>query len=1025
MINVPFKIFPTNGYINSQIQIVCFDKNCEQLTIEKDGIIEKTINIEENKFITLTELKVPGIYRAKCSLNGKIFSQNFEIKNSIRFGNSELKSSFAFEGIPYSFFLMKDRLFIYDEANNNNEELFLENHISPTDIKKIDNNYLLFITNIKNINDEIVLYAIYSIKELKIVWELRESHKAISLFMEEKLLWVYNFLEKKIICYSLIEIINHKPTEIVSFQIEKEFKKKEIINHLFLNEEEILVFINLKNASIIKIKKEENIAIDNYGNYYKIESNRLICKNILIDDFNGIITQKPDILNLSKENVLFIGNKFIVDEERDFDSRIQTLIDKYYPKDEKGIKSFTPETNELFEASFICQSLMLSTSGVFVITKMETRKINSIMFMKYAGKWCFLPSSPTNINFILSFIDINANNELKTGLSDCTIIYRNEHYIILKTNTNVLILNRDRIIKEFDLPSEVQILPDLNHNNYLLLKSPENYFSLYSFADFSNPILKEVEILNAKFIIKHGVIWYSKEVMEIIKDKKFLAAFNLNQNTFLKINKNFSKYSIFEHLTDYTITEGYILTKTKILINAQTGAVKDVIIGDVFSFSENLDKIILRRGELIYLCFFERSDNKYELVQIKIANDIYKEAYLSPNGKFLILNKTANEYSYLDIETGKEINYFAGKFLAFSKEGNLILEDNNIRAAKIIDPLTNQDITPTNYCYYRFISPDGQLYSQVSTKKRYIDKIRSKEIDLATVIEYKIQFDFRNTDENMRLQVLKNRKLFFDLHSARFRELEVNQYDNICSDTIIKTEQFIEIGIVGTNIILELNTQHDLVFFNYGAFSYDNKYFGYAGKPNSNGLIHIFKLNFDSLSKTLELEDEYISTHPRWASWVCGFSKTGYFATYDSTPDTYIIKITDKLFINKYPEIESREGIVNFDYEHNKVNNEWREIIKKNFLCFSPSGDFLALSEQGYDPITLGGYGHQESGALHIMSTVSSLVLASFTEHGERIVNPTTRDTIFVAFSDDESKIMSMSKDGVVIVRNIDLKNSH
>jgi hypothetical protein len=277
----------------------------------------------------------------------------------------------------------------------------------------------------------------------------------------------------------------------------------------------------------------------------------------------------------------------------------------------------------------------------------------------------------------------------------------------------------------------------------------------------------------------------------------------------------------------------------------------------------------------------------------------------------------------------------------------------------------------------------------------------------------------------MRLQVLQNRKSFFDLHSARFKELGVKDYDNICSASIIKTEQFIELGIVGTDIILELNTKEDLVFFNYGAFSYDNKYFSYAGKPSTNGLIHIFKLNFDALSKTLEMEDEYISTYPRRAAWVCGFSKTGYFATYDSIPDTYIIKITDKLFKNKYPERDSREeSIVNLDKGQDKEYDEWKEIREKNFLCFSPSGNFLALSEQGYDPITQGGYGHQESGALHIISTVSNLVLASFTEHGERLVNPTTRDTIFVAFSDDESKIMSMSKDGVVLVRNINLKNS-
>ena len=147
MTEIPFKIFPSSGHINSQFQLIRFDDNCSNVIIEKEGIFVKTIDLHQSNLVTLTEFSEAGIYEAKCTLNGKIYAQFFEIKNSIRFGTSELKSVFTFDEIPYSFFLMKDRMLIYDE---NNKYLLSENNISPSELKKIDSQHILFRTQIKN-----------------------------------------------------------------------------------------------------------------------------------------------------------------------------------------------------------------------------------------------------------------------------------------------------------------------------------------------------------------------------------------------------------------------------------------------------------------------------------------------------------------------------------------------------------------------------------------------------------------------------------------------------------------------------------------------------------------------------------------------------------------------------------------------------------------------------------------------------------------------------------------------------------
>ncbi len=96
----------------------------------------------------------------------------------------------------------------------------------------------------------------------------------------------------------------------------------------------------------------------------------------------------------------------------------------------------------------------------------------------------------------------------------------------------------------------------------------------------------------------------------------------------------------------------------------------------------------------------------------------------------------------------------------------------------------------------------------------------------------------------------------------------------------------------------------------------------------------------------------------------------------------------------------------------------------KNFLCFSPTGVFLALSEQGYEPLTKGGYGHQESNVVHIAKTNSGEIIDSFTGHGDKIKDNKTKKVTFVAFSEDEKRIMTLSSDGVVIIRDLNILES-
>lgn len=321
------------------------------------------------------------------------------------------------------------------------------------------------------------------------------------------------------------------------------------------------------------------------------------------------------------------------------------------------------------------------------------------------------------------------------------------------------------------------------------------------------------------------------------------------------------------------------------------------------------------------------------------------------------------------------------------------------------------------------MSPDGKLYAQVSSKVRYFHKLNGKELKLEEVSKFRHDLDGPSS------KVDKNRLQVFIEFKDKFQTLGIEDFSEINSQHVIQTDKYIEIGIVGTEEIKEISIPTDTHFYNYSAFSFDNKYLGIVGKPVfgsiNRSLIMFCSLYFDESNLKLELVNYTVSRFPRYAAWVCGFSKTGYFATYDSSPDTFLIKMDETFFLDLTNDSELKNNIYNSPRSNIfHTYKKWNVIKDKNFLCFSPSGNFLALSEQGYEPLTLGGYGHQESNVVHIAKTESGAIIDSFTGHGDKIKDDTRKKVTFVTFSDDESRIMTLSSDGVVIIRDINISDN-
>lgn len=1008
---IPFIVLPSSGFLNTQFQIVPKESSLENILIEYENKTIKSIKVDSKNPIVLTELKKPGLYKLKASINNINYEKEIKVSDSIKLGNSILKSVYCFDGINYTFFLMKDRMTIYDKKSNS---LLYENDISPSILKKINNHTILFITQFRNEQIEVRNYAFYSIQSFNIIWEIKRGYKELFYEQEKGILWVDDYANSSIIGYNFFN--EPIPELFLSVEYENYLITKNK-NCIVVDNADKVSVINLYSYKITEFKKDKRTAIDKFGNYYNLENGFLEIKNFE-DQFVGKMTiGKFNSINLNFDCYFYIGDDLNTYKSIDFEEYVKSLSEKYFPDDSISgdyIKKELSEDERIVIKETTYEFYPYSDS-VFVLKKETSKRIFYIAYRKrYQSKWVPYPETQIFSSNQLSYFKRGSGGVQHSSSSTFKVISYNQDGLLFKNKERTILLNKDNT--EYVLNDTIGInLFSIDNENYLLQKDNEDKITLSNTKNPLEPLIKDVLKFNESNYLEKKVIWclirkgddnFNIIGYDLINSRKiehdnnYFDGFNVSEIKLIDFNKLTIK--IEDQQFDYKI-----------------GKEINGIPGDIIAMSESTHSIISKRSNIVYSNTFDENTKHYVLKEIKLEEDFYNETYLSQNGKYLVAQKKLGEYIFYDIEKGEVTNYFSEKFLGFSNEGNLIFEKNKTRKAVIVDPITFQDITPDNYHYYRFISPDQKLFSSVSTGERYFHRIKNEYVQYEDFVNLSNALNERVFDAEKGYVDMK--ELFFEKHKEFFEKNGMNKIGYVNAENIIQRRKFTSIGITGSDVKEIIEFPWDLVYYNYSAFSYDNKYYAYVGKPSSNGLIQFFKIQFNEQQKTLVIEDTYLTRLPKNAAWVCGFSKNGYFATYDSNPDTYLININDELFDDKPSEIELNEKLKKVNKTFFNQYKSWVKIEGKSFLSFSPTGKYIALSEQGYEPLTLGGYGHKESGALHIAETETGKVRLSFSEHGDAIKSDNSKKITFVAFSEDEKKLMSLSNDGVVIIRNINI----
>ncbi|MBK5192656.1 MAG: hypothetical protein JJE07_05485 [Flavobacteriaceae bacterium] len=1020
----PFRIFPSSGYLNSQFQVISSVHNVE-LNLTLNGTVEKTLNLSKDNPNLFSKLDKPGEYIASCTIAGKDHHQKIVVDDALRLGSSVLKTSYIFEDVDFTFLLMKDRMLLYNEKT---KQIITENRISPSEIRKIDNENFLFITRIGEGENAICNLGIFNTTELKITDEILYGTKDIFISEDNKIIWIEEINSGKIKCLST-------KGSSGTFKVIKEFIDVQGFNltndnsKIFINCKEKFNVLNLMSNQGYSGEKTANNAVGNDGSIYYLDNEKL--KYVSTESTKFLeFPIPPDGFNLNPSNYSYIGDNFTKTfSKMAFEEKFEEISNKEKPS---GLPTPTMTyirheiaQEQQVEHTEFFDELYPSQNGIYHYRKIRKETLLGVTFKKVNDDWAAQTYSSLNSIITISYKNSSENIEIFRGTSEPSLEVFNS-FLLFKNGLNQYLQSGSEKIKEFKRASTIDIININNQPKWLLEKIGEKY-SLFDLSKPANPILEEVKIYNIDFFKLHNVLWYTEN------SDQYLQAYDLEsnkKNNFFSLPEEKNFYIDYSH---FNFKDNYFSRyRTEVLIHPKTGEVKDAAIGNIITSTIDLNKVITKRNQKIYLLIFNHSIKKYEETEIAIENSIYLESYISPNGNFLVLQNDTEEYVLFDIEKNQEVKFFSGKFLAFSKEGNLIFEDDERRSAKIIDPLTFEKLPSANYHHFRFLSPDQKLYAQVARNIRYYNKVKDKDITVEEVIELRKKLDdpqingvLSNEDEKLEYEKRKRevenyKKVYHNTYKQQLEKLKIKYGDSFTSRDIIEVIKFTEIGICGTDKIIEVRLPDDIEFYNYTAFSYDNKYAALVYRLITGGGISFVRLDYDEKRGTLEIKDLYLSHYPKKATWVCGFSKNNYFAAYDSTGTTFLLRQDDldSLFIkgkSKPPE--------------DKI---WKNISGKNYLCFSPTGRYMAMSEESYIPFPnkeydssfqiqlpeSGNYGHQESGTLHILNTKTRLPIMSYYEHGDKMKYDYNKKIRFVSFSENEKRIMSMSNDGVVIVRN-------
>lgn len=437
-----------------------------------------------------------------------------------------------------------------------------------------------------------------------------------------------------------------------------------------------------------------------------------------------------------------------------------------------------------------------------------------------------------------------------------------------------------------------------------------------------------------------------------------------------------------------------------------------------FGIKVQKDYIGTVKGDINLCTFNGDSYDERPILQSIFDSSAYKNVLFSGSGE-QVMYQSEGDAVVMHIATGQSEIYPNMSYIKHVNGIRLFFETASSLQPRLVNPITRQYINCNTMPNFQFVSPDGTLYADTRLQD-YIEyyfletkKIISKEDynELVDRFTYPTNVD---KDHDSYIRVIEERKQFIQNHFEFLNATYPHSFKNDKSgnnwDKCVLEESSISfvrrvIGLRGIAVIRETETGSEvtrislgdpLSYINYVSFSYDSRYVALAGyRDFSHGLF----LVYDFESRTTLFAEQ----RPR-AVWTTAFSVQGALAGYSSEPISYLAPNPDDYHMTE------------------KISN-------RNFLTFSPDGNYFALSTQGYiSKYDINGeeravWGHQPSSKVYIKSIQNNEELYEFDDLADTGIEDVGKNNSVasVSFSYDNKKIMMVGSDGVVVIRNLHL----
>lgn len=1029
-----FTVLPSTGYLNDQFRVIAHQNELD-VSVSLNGEIVQSVTVNKSDLAFLTNLDRPGTYEVKSVVNSIETVKHIRVHDAFRMGSSVLKNAYTFDDMDYSFFVMKDRLFILDENRN---EFYCENGISPSEIRKVNKRCVLFVTNKI---DGTINYGLFSIDTLTLIGECLNDFQELLFMPEHNRIWCIDTSTSEIVCLQISSKAGENLSRIRSYDLAENYHIRE--NEILIQQEDKTTSVDLNTLQEFSIVNNVNSALDIYGYYYQFSSEGFLLwyKKISSEKVLNVSCPYNFKQTLNQNDFLYLPEKWLVpDITKLYSDDVSRLCNWFESVGKTKGRQYLDESQRI-SRKVDSATLYPSENGAYIFFQ---ERISTLWSIRIASqKPYFRDKTKRELSFLTNsaFKSLNPDNSSLLwvrGLFQNVLLVKigiNSYYAY--KNGNPMILNTDRE------PQMVNLSPDsaphalLENTN----QGDSQVFTLINLNSPDRPVFERKKLINRKLISNHRAVWYLSEFSNNGKAISSYDGINKRGATFTRIGHTAG-------VSGFKLEDHYFQSSTGIIINAQTGDVKDAPVGNVVSFSDSLDKLICRRANEFYLLKYDGNSKKYvmnkgAMIPFDSIDSTFTEAHISPVGDHIILRENKGYLRYrFDENTFETIEFDTGDFVSFDSQGNYLLatiDEKNVRNVNVFDQKTLKQITPPGFHYYRFQSPDGKLYAELSGKVEYFNVVEARKFTsdeytdfirtYTTLTEFQLNA-LRETAPGRARLIINNRENYIKRHLTAFEKESIDtDPKNFNIKDLVRSTRYFIIGVVGTEIKQRVILPDFLQFYNYSSFSYDNRFLAFTGKPEmdiNGGFFKLLKIDYDPQNQILNILDSFTPIHIHGnsdykANWKCGFSKLGLFATYDSCPRTFVLN-PNEVFNKREEDLELDCSDVDSRTLETPNTCSWKQLRERNFICFSPSGRYMAMSKQGYNPLSIGGSGHQESNDIHIVEVDSLVEKVSFCDHGDDIKNIHSTNVCFVGFTEDEKRLMTMSKDGVVIVRNINLE---